>query len=73
MKIGDITLKSNPKLATILAEYCEDMEVIPTQKCKDFFGEWDEKVPAKLVRQCIFAGIFWVKKHPEDIMITEGE
>lgn len=70
-KIRDITLKSSPLLSTILEEYCDDMEFVPTQNCKDFFGKWETGVPAKLVRQCIFAGIFWARKHPEDVVVTE--
>ena len=54
-KIRDINLKSSPLLSTILGEYCDDLEVVPTQNCKDFFGKWETKVPAKLIRQCIFA------------------
>jgi len=71
MKIDNIKLKSNPQLGTILGEYCEDIDAIPTQEGKRFFREWNTKVPAKLIRQCIFAGIFWVKKHPEDIDVTD--
>ena len=72
MKTEQIRLISEPKLGEILAEYCEDMGVIPTQECKRFFGEWNTKVPAKLIRQCVFAGIHYAKKHPDDIMLVEG-
>lgn len=73
MQIEDIKVKSEVLIGTILNEYCEDIGVIPTQEGKKFFREWNTKVPAKLIRQCIFAGIFWAKKHPEDIVIEEGE
>ena len=73
MQIEDIKVKSDVLIGTILGEYCEDIGVIPTQEGKKFFREWNTKVPAKLIRQCIFAGIFWAKKHPEDIVIEEGE
>ena len=73
MQIEDIKVKSDVLIGTILNEYCEDIGVIPTQEGKKFFREWNTKVPAKLIRQCIFAGIFWAKKHPEDIVIEEGE
>ena len=71
MKTENIKLESNPQLGTILGEYCEDVGIIPTQEGKRFFREWDTKVPAKLIRQCIFAGVYWAKKHPEDV-IMEG-
>ena len=71
MKIEEIKLKNDPQLGTILGEYCEDINTVPTQECKRFFREWNTKVPAKLIRQCIFAGIFWTKKHPEDVIIKE--
>ena len=73
MQIEDIKVKSDVLIGTILNEYCEDIGVIPTQEGKKFFREWNTKVPAKLIRQCVFAGIFWAKKHPEDIVIEEGE
>ena len=73
MQIEDIKVKSEVLIGTILNEYCEDIGVIPTQEGKKFFREWNTKVPAKLIRQCIFAGVFWAKKHPEDIVIEEGE
>ncbi len=73
MKTENIELKSDPKLGRILAEYCEDIGAIPTQEGKRFFREWNTKVPTKLIRQCIFAGIYWVKKYPEDITVVEGE
>ena len=73
MKTENIRLKSNPQLGTILGEYCEDMGAIPTQEGMRFFREWNIKVPAKLIRQSIFAGIYWAKKHPGDIIVTEGE
>ena len=72
MKTSDIKLKSNPQIGTILGEYCEDIAAIPTQEGKRFFREWNTKVPAKLIRQSIFAGILWAKKHPEDVIIEEA-
>ena len=71
MTIQEIKLKSSPQLGTILDEYCENISAIPTQEGKRFFREWNNKVPAKLMRQCIFAGIFWAKKHPEDVVVEE--
>ena len=71
MPINDIKLKSNPNLGSILDEYCDDMGAIPTKAGKQFFREWNTKVPAKLIRQCVFAGIFWAKKHPEDVVVRD--
>lgn len=73
MKIEDLKLKSEPTSEKILAEYCEAIMSIPTQKAKAFFREWNGKVPAALIRQTIFAGIFWAIAHPEDIEIMEAE
>lgn len=71
MRTIDIKLKSNPSLGTILDKYCEDLDVIPTEKGKRFFKQWNTKVPAKLIRQAMFSGIYWAKKHPEDVIIEE--
>ena len=71
MSIIDIKLKSNPQMGTILDEYCEDIDVIPTKEGKRFFNGWNGKVPAKLIRQAMFAGVYWAKKHPEDVIIEE--
>ena len=72
MSIIDIKLKSNPALVTIFDEYCEDIDSIPTRQGKRFFRGWDGKVPAKLIRQAMFAGVYWGKKHPEDVIIEEA-
>ena len=72
MKTENIRLKSNPQLGTILDEYCEDIVGIPTRAGKQFFQEWNRKVPSKLIRQAIFAGVYWAKKHPEDVIIEEA-
>ena len=73
MPITDIKLKTGPTIETILAEYCEGIDGIPTQPCKTYFREYNTKVPAKLIRQCIFAGVFWAKKHPEDVVVIGEE
>ena len=66
-KLNGIVLKNEPRLIKILDEFCEDMKDIPTEEAKEYFGSWNTKVPAKLIRQCIYAGIFWALKHPEEI------
>ena len=71
MPIKEITLKSEPSLETILADYCENVEAIPTQQGKQFFREWNGRVPAKLIRQCIFVGIYYAIVHPEDVEVSE--
>lgn len=71
--ILDIKLKSNPPLGKILDEYCEDMDVIPTEEGKRYFKSFDRKAPAKLIRQAMFAGVYWAKKHPEDVIVEEAE
>ena len=71
MPIEEIRLKSSPQLGTILDEYCEQVGLVPTVAGKAFFREWDGEVPAKLLRQCIFAGIFWAKQHPDDVVVVE--
>ena len=69
----DIKFKSDPKLHQILDEYVEDLDVIPTKEGKRFFEKWNTKVPAKLIRQAMFAGAYWVLKHPEDVILEEAE
>ena len=71
MPIKEITLKSEPLFGAILADYCENVEGVPTQKCKEFFREWNERVPAKLIGQCIFAGIYYAIAHPEDVEVSD--
>ncbi len=68
----DIKLRSNPQIGAILDKYCEDIDVIPTEEGKRFFNNWNTKVPAKLIRQAMFAGVYWAKKHPEDVIIEEA-
>ena len=67
MRIKDIAFKSEPTLETVVMEYCENVEAVPTEEGKQFFREWNGKVPAKLIQNCIFAGIYYAKAHPEDI------
>lgn len=67
MTIKEIKLKSEPLIGDILKEYCENVTEIPIEKAKAYFEEWGGKVPGKLIRQCIFAGIYWALAHPEDI------
>ena len=55
----------------IIDAYCEDVETVPTIMAKKFFHGWYEKVPRKLIRQCILAGVFWAHLHPETITIEE--
>jgi hypothetical protein len=58
-------------LADILDAYCEDVETIPTAKAKAFFLRSTVTGSGKLMRQCIFAGIFWAHSHPETINIEQ--
>lgn len=69
MVIKNIHLKTEPLLETILADYCENVDAVPTQQAKQFFREWNGKVPAKLILQCIFAGVHWAITHPEDVEV----
>ena len=71
-KIVDIGFKSEKTmLIKILDEFCEDMECIPTDVGKRYFRSWNYKVDPKLIRQCIYAGIFWALKHPELITVKK--
>ena len=70
--IQNIILKSEAKIGKILEEFCEEVDVIPTHEGKQFFKSWNGKVPVKLIRQCIFAGIFWANQHPDDIVVVTG-
>ena len=71
MSIKELSLKSGPSIETILAEYCENVETTPTEECKRFFRERNEGFSVGLVRQCIFAGIYYAITHPEDVEVTE--
>lgn len=71
-KILDISIKGDPLLIAILDEYCEDIACIPTEKGKAFFRSWDGKVPPKLIRQLIYAGIHFATKHPDKIIVKEA-
>jgi len=71
--IEDIQLKSEPKTGTILNEFCDNLTSIPTGEGKRFFADGNGRVPGKLIRQCIFACIYWAKAHPDDIVIMEAK
>ena len=60
-------------LGDILDAYCEDVETVPTDTAKAYFRDWTEDVPAKLIRQCIFAGVFWAHSHPETVTIEKTD
>ena len=70
--IKDIQLKSQQKgsmMIDILDEYCEAVDAVPTEEAKRYFRSMNGKVDPKLVRQCIFAGIYWATQHPEDVVV----
>jgi len=69
--IKEISLNSDIPLPQIWDEYVEDMEPIPTEKAKEYFRNMSGKVDPKLVRQCMFAGMYWALKHPDSILIKE--
>jgi len=69
-KIIDISVTAT--LDKILGIYCDEVDAVPTQETKAFFREWERHVPAKLIRQCIYAGIFWAYTRPETIYIDEN-
>ena len=71
--IENIELKSEPSLEQILADYCENVGTVPTEQGKAFFREWNGKVPGELIRQCIFAGIYYAVAHPDDLRVRNGE
>jgi len=60
-------------LRDVLDAYCEDVETVPTDRAKAFFRDWDGKVPGKLLRQCIFAGVFWLHSHPETVTFEKTD
>jgi hypothetical protein len=60
-------------IGDMLDAYCEDVETIPTDKAKAFFHDWTDQYHSKLIRQCIFAGVFWAHSHPETVTIEETD
>ena len=70
--IVDFELK-NPHLmmGKVIEEYCECMEKIPTEKAKEYFELWDKKVPPKLIRGVMFAGLLYGLNHPDEIVILK--
>lgn len=69
--ITNISIKDEDTLGEILFEYCEKVGIIPTEEGKGFFEEWNNKVPAKLIRQTIFAGIYFALRHPDRIILEK--
>lgn len=69
-KIVEIGLKEDVMLIDILDEYVTDMKPIPTEEGKRYFRDWNYKVPPKLIRQCLFAGMLFALKHPDQIEIA---
>ena len=70
MKIVDINLMDDATLIEIWDDFVEDMKEIPVDEGKQFFRDWQCRVPAKLIRSCIFAGIHYALKHKDSIDIT---
>uniref|UniRef100_A0A6H1ZSS2 Uncharacterized protein n=1 Tax=viral metagenome TaxID=1070528 RepID=A0A6H1ZSS2_9ZZZZ len=68
-KIRDIIV--DLPLSEIVDAYAEGVEGIPTEKVKSFFREWEGRVPVKLIKQSIYAGIFLFAKRPENVDIIE--
>jgi len=67
--IKDIKIRGEPNIGTILDEYTDGVATVPTEEAKQFFKEWEGKVPVKLIRQSIFAGIYWAYTHPRDVEV----
>lgn len=73
MKPIDINLKKDIMLIDILDEFAEDIDQVPTEEAKQFFRDWNNRVPAKLIRTCIFAGMHYSLKHKNDIEVKWAE
>lgn len=69
MKPKDINLKNEVSLIEILDDYATDIEGIPTDEGKHFFRRWNDRVPAKLIRGCIFAGMHYALKNKGNLDI----
>lgn len=67
--ISEIEFTEDILIMDILDEYVTDMEPIPTEEGKKFFRDWSGQIPAKLIRQSIFAGVLFALKHPEKIQV----
>jgi len=67
----DIVIENEPLLVEIWDEYVDAFETIPNQQGKEYLRSWNHKVPPKLVRQLIMAGVYFGKIHPDKITFVE--
>ena len=61
---GDVTLWE------IWREYVEFCSVIPKEGGKRYLSDFEGKVPAKLIRQCMYAGMAYALQHPEKVRLV---
>lgn len=73
MKIKDIHINENILLLDILKFYCRDVDAVPYDKAMEFFNEWNGKIPPKLIRQCIYAGIHFGICYPGYIRVVTDD
>ena len=69
-----IVIEKEPRLLKIIREYILDCDSIEDKDdAMQFFADFNTKVPAKLIRQTLFAGMWFYHKHRDEIKITGME
>ena len=57
-------------LSEIWEEYVDHCSVIPKKSGKEYLVEWSYKVPTKLIRQCMYAGMAYALQHPGEVRLV---
>ena len=58
------------KLVNIWDEYVEQCDSISKDEGKAYFREWSGKIPPKLMRQAMFAGMAYALQHPDQVHLV---
>ena len=54
----------------IWREYVEFCSVIPKEAGKRYLSDFEGKVPSKLIRQCMYAGMAYALQHPDKVRMV---
>lgn len=72
-ELHDILIDGEPTLQVILDEYVDAIDVIPKDQGRAYFAAWSGRVDPKLIRQTIYAGIYYAMTHPDKIKMVQAK
>ena len=61
---GDVSLLA------VWHEYVDHCRVIPKFEGRNYLLRFEEAVPAKLIRQCMYAGMAYALQHPDKVRMV---